>query len=380
MHVKRIELREFRNYQRAEVAFSPTLNLLNGRNAQGKSNLLEAVGFLATGRSFRAAQTTDLIRQGAETLLVRGEIARADGEHAVAIACSASKRQVTIDGQRSPRLARVLGLLNVVVIAPADIAIVTGAPVVRRRVLDMQIAQVDQTYLATLQRYQETLRQKNALLKARHDEKTLDAFDDRLIEYGVRIAETRRAITRRIALLGRLYLRRITDGAEELAAEYRSEITGPDVTTMRSRFAARLHAARRRERAFGYALVGPHRDDVIFAVNGTDVRRFGSEGQRRSAVIALRMAELELIRSRIGEPPVVLIDDVTAELDPLRRRAFMPLLEGRGQVIVASADEGPLDLRGADAATGRAGRPRPAAAKRFWIENGAIKPLSSADM
>jgi len=288
LYVKRIELRDFRNYHRADVALSPTLNVLNGRNAQGKSNLLEAVAFLATARSFRAAPTTDLIRQGAEALVVRGEIARADGEHTVAISCTVDKRQVVIDGRRSPQLARVLGLLNVVVIAPADIAIVTGAPAVRRRALDVQIAQVDQTYLATLQGYQETLRPKNALLKGRHDEKTLDAFDDRLIEYGVRIAATRREITRRVALLGRLYLRRITDGGEELSAEYRSEITGPDVETMRARFAARLHAARRRERQFGYALVGPHRDDVVFGVNATDARRFGSARSCRSSRAAAR--------------------------------------------------------------------------------------------
>lgn len=366
MYVKRIELRDFRNYHRAAVTLSPAVNLLNGRNAQGKSNLLEAVGFLATARSFRGAATADLIRHGAEAFHVRAEITRADGEHTVALACSADKRQAEVDGRRSARLATVLGVLNVVVVAPHDLTIVTGPPAVRRRVLDMQIAQVDRTYLGTLQRYQETLRQKNALLKARHDEKTLDAFNERLIEYGVRIAATRREVTKRVALLGRLYLRRITDGAEELAAEYRSEITGADAGTMRERFAARLDSARRRERQFGYALVGPHRDDVVFSVNGIDVRRFGSEGQRRSAVIALRMAELELVRSRIGEQPVVLIDDVTAELDPLRRRAFLPLLEGRGQVLVASADESVLTLG-------------PRTAQRFWIERGQVKPLAPPD-
>ena len=366
MYVKRIELRDFRNYRRAAVTLSPSVNLLNGRNAQGKSNLLEAIGFLGTARSFRGASTSDLIRHGAEALRVSADIVRADGEHTLSLACSADKRQAEVDGRRSARLATVLGVLNVVIVAPHDLTIVTGPPAVRRRVLDMQIAQVDRTYLGTLQRYQETLRQKNALLKARHDEKTLDAFNERLIEYGVRIAATRREVTKRVALLGRLYLRRITDGAEELAAEYRSEITGADVETMQARFAARLRAARRRERQIGYALVGPHRDDVVFSVNGTDVRRFGSEGQRRSAVIALRMAELELVRSRIGEQPVVLIDDVTAELDPLRRRAFLPLLEGRGQVLIASADESVLKLG-------------PSTARRFWIERGEIKPLAPGE-
>jgi len=349
LYLRYIELRQFRNYSRADVVPSPTLNVIGGRNAQGKSNLLEAIAFLATARSFRGAPTNDLILEGAEHLLVRGEIVRTDGEHTVAIACSADKRQATVDGQRSPKLARVLGVLNVVVIAPHDLGIVTGPPAVRRRVLDMQIAQVDRTYLATLQRYGEALRQKNALLKRSHDEKTLDAFNQRLIEYGVDIAATRARVTKRMALLGRLYLRRITDGVEELSAEYRSEISGPDTATMQTRFAERLRAAGAREARLGYALVGPHRDDVVFRVNGVDVRRFGSEGQRRSAVIAVRMAEYELIRARIGEAPVVLIDDVTAELDPFRRRAFMPLLEGRGQVFVASADEQSLGMSRADA-------------------------------
>lgn len=362
MYLKRIELREFRNYHRAEVAFSSGVNVFNGRNAQGKTNLLEAVAFLATARSFRGAPTADLIRHGADELVVRGEISRADGERTVAIACSAERREASVDGRRRTGLGHVLGVLNVVVFAPHDLVVVTGPPAVRRRVLDMQIAQIDRGYLSVLQRYRETLRQKNALLKSRHDEKSLDAFDENLLDYGVKIAAARREMCKRIGLLGRLFLRRMTEGAEELAADYRSEVTGRDAETMRARFAARLDSARRRERSFGYSLVGTHRDDLVFTVNGADVRRFGSEGQRRSAVLALRMAELELVRSQTGEEPVVLVDDVTAELDPLRRRAFMPLLGGRGQVFLASADESVLKLG-------------PPSARRFWIERGEVKRL-----
>jgi DNA replication and repair protein RecF len=383
VHLAHLRLRDFRNYARLDVDFAPGFHLLLGDNAQGKTNILEAVYLMATLRSFRGVGGAQMIRHGAKGYFVGGKVVgapittsslsspaggegrgeeahltktqnpspqpstRSGGERETRILTSqcsreikmfwsASERKLALDGQPVKRLADYLGVLRTVVFCTEDLQLVKGAARARRRFLDLLLAQTQPGYLPLLQRYMHTVRARNALLKQRAtDEAALDSFSQELVKLGDEIIRARRELAPKFSPLARLAYRRISHDAEELRMEYQPSV--------KLDFAVELAQSRARERTYRSTLVGPHRDDLQLLLNGKSAAQFGSEGQKRTLAIALKMAQAEFLAGLQGSPPILLIDDVMGELDVNRRSGFLPLLEqarkASGQVFMTATEE-----------------------------------------
>ena len=355
MHLAHLRLRDFRNYPRLDAEFTPGFHLLLGANAQGKTNILEAIYLLATLRSFRGVGGAPMIRHGQKGYFVGGRVV-AQGEHEIKRYWSPRERKLTLDGQPVRRLTDYLGTLRTVIFCTEDLQLVKGLARSRRRFLDLLLSQTHPTYLPLLQRYTQALRSRNALLKQPlFDEVALDSFSQELVLLGNELIRFRAELTPKLSPLVRLAYRRIAHAAEELRLEYQ-----PCVKTD---FAVELAQFRQRERACRMTLVGPHRDDVQLLLDDQSAAEFGSEGQQRTLALALKMAQAEYLTGLHGAPPVLLIDDVMGELDEQRRSGLLPLLEraheARGQVFMtATAESWPRVL----------GREL----QRWTIENGAI--------
>jgi DNA replication and repair protein RecF len=335
VHLAHLRLRDFRNYARLDADFAPGFHLLLGDNAQGKTNILEAIYLMATLRSFRGVGGAQMIRHGQKGYFVGGTVV-GQGDHEVKIYWSARERKLALDGQPVKKLSDYLGVLRAAVFCTEDLQLVKGAARARRRFLDLLLAQTRPSYLPLLQGYMRAVRARNALLKQRTvDEAALDSFSQGLVRLGDDIIRARRELVPKFSPLARLAYRRISNDAEELRIEY--------LPSVKKDFAVELSQSRSRERTYRSTLIGPHRDDLQVLLNGKSAAQFGSEGQKRTLAIALKMAQAEFLAGIHGSPPVLLIDDVMGELDVKRRSGFLPLLEQArktsGQVFMTTTEE-----------------------------------------
>ncbi len=323
MHLAHLRLRDFRNYPRLDADFRPGFHLLLGRNAQGKTNILEAIYLVATLRSFRGAGSAQMVRHGQKGYFVGASIL-SNAEHACRIYWSPGERSLTLNGQPVKRLSDYLGVLRAVVFSSDDLQLVKGAASRRRRFMDLLLTQTHPGYLALLQRYAQSLRARNALLKMpRPDEIALEGFTRQLVDLGNQIIRHRHELLPRLGPVATESYRRISGGSEEFRLQYQPSV--------KADFAVELAQVRARERALRSTIIGPHRDELILSLEGRMVDPFGSEGQKRSVAIALKMAQTEYLTRIHGAPPVLLIDDIMGELDSVRRSAFVPLLQRAGQ-------------------------------------------------
>ena len=335
MHLSHLRLRDFRNYARLDVDFAPGFHVLLGDNAQGKTNILEAIYLMATLRSFRGVGGAQMIRHGAKGYFVGGNVV-GQGDREIKIYWSARERKLSLDGQPVKKLADYFGALRTVVFCTEDLQLVKGTARARRRFLDLLLAQTQPGYLSLLQRYLGAVRSRNALLKQRSpDEPSLESFSAEMVKLGNDLIRARRELAPKFSPLARLAYRRISNDAEELRIEYQPSV--------KNDFAVELAQSRGRERSFRATLVGPHRDDVQLLLNEKSAAQFGSEGQKRSLAIALKLAQAEFLAGIHGSPPVLLIDDVMGELDVKRRSGFLPLLDQArktgGQVFMTCTEE-----------------------------------------
>jgi DNA replication and repair protein RecF len=329
-----LRLRDFRNYARLDADFAPGFHLLLGDNAQGKTNVLEAIYLMATLRSFRGVGGAQMIRHGQRGYFVSGTVV-GQGDHEIKIYWSARERKLALDGQSVKKLSDYLGVLRAVVFCTEDLQLVKGAAR-SRRFLDLLLAQTQPSYLPLLQRYMRVVRARNAVLKQRTvDEAALDSFSQELVKLGDEVIHARRELIPKFSPLARLAYRRISHAAEELRVEY--------LPSVKKDFAVELAQSRSRERTYRFTLVGPHRDDLQLLLNGRSAAQFGSEGQKQTLAVALKMAQAEFLAGIHGSPPVLLIDDVMGELDVKRRSGFLPLLEqvrkSSGQVFMTATEE-----------------------------------------
>ena len=335
MHLAHLRLRDFRNYARLDVDFTPGFHVLLGDNAQGKTNILEAIYLMATLRSFRGVGGAQMIRHGAKGYFVGGNVV-GQGDHEIKLYWALRERKLALDGQPVKRLGDYFGALRTVVFCTEDLQLIKGAARSRRRFMDLLLAQTQPGYLALLQRYMNAVRSRNALLKQHHpDEATLESFSAELVKLGNELICARRELVPKFSPLARLAYRRIANDAEELRLEYRPGV--------KNDFAVELAQSRARERTFRATIVGPHRDDLQLLQNDKSAAQFGSEGQKRTLAIALKMAQAEFLAGMHGSPPILLIDDVMGELDLKRRSGFLPLLEqarkSSGQVFMTCTEE-----------------------------------------
>jgi len=335
MHLAHLRLRDFRNYARLDVDFAPGFHLFLGDNAQGKTNILEGIYLLATLRSFRGVGGAQMVRHGQKGYFV-GANAVGQGKHEIKMYWSISERKLSLDHRAVRKLTDYLGVLRMVVFCTEDLQLVKGAARMRRRFLDLLLTQTHPTYLTLLQRYTQALRSRNSLLRQRTlDEGALDSFSHELVHLGSQLIQHRRDLSPKLSPLVRLAYRRIAHDEEELRLEYQPSV--------KRDFGVELAQSRSRERAYRTTLIGPHRDDVQLLLNDRSAAQFGSEGQKRTLAIALKMAQAEYLKGIHGSPPILLIDDVMGELDAKRRAGFLPLLagarQGRGQVFMTSTED-----------------------------------------
>ena len=335
MHLSHLRLRDFRNYPRLDVELVPGFHLLLGNNAQGKTNILEAIYLLATLRSFRGVASAQLVRHGQSGFFVGGKTHHA-GDHEIKMYWSSRERKLAVDGRPVRKLSEFLGVFRAVVFCSEDIQLVKGPAGRRRRFLDLLLTQTHPGYLPLLQAYVRAVRSRNSLLRQRGaDPVALEAFTKQVVSLGVKLMEHRRSLMPHIAPLACEAFQRVTNGAEELRIDYASSV--------KSDFLVELRQRERRNEFRGVTMVGPHRDEVVLSIDGRSAVQFGSEGQKRSVVIALKMAQAEYLTNLHGSPPVLLIDDIMGELDVKRRAAFLPLLkrvhQAQSQVFMTCTEE-----------------------------------------
>lgn len=356
MRVESLSLTNFRNYEQLTLSCPGLLNVFIGQNAQGKTNLLETLNVLATGRSVRAARDAEMIRWGAEEAHIAAEIVRDLGPVRVEIRLrSGVAKRVLVNGNPLRRIADLFGYLNVVSFTPDDLQLVKGSPSYRRQFLDYEIAQVSPAYRDHLARYNRVLKQRNSLLRAIADGEaapgTLEPWEPQLIEHGSRVIVKRAEMIASLSPLATEIHGRITQEKERLTLEYRpffladdEPATGEleDLEWVRRKFLEKLNRLRRVEMQRGTSLVGPQRDDVHFKVNGVDARVFGSQGQQRTTVLSCKLAEIRYMEEQVGEPPVLLLDDVMSELDASRRTFLVDEVQDRVQTFITSAYAGDL--------------------------------------
>lgn len=341
MHLARLRLRDFRNYARLDAEFVPGFHVLLGDNAQGKTNILEAIYLLATLRSFRGVGGAQMIRHDAKGYFVGATVVGAAPAEIKAY-WSPRERKLSLNGTPVKRLADYLGTLRAVVFCTEDLQLVKGTSRVRRRFLDLLLSQTQPGYLTLLLRYTQALRNRNALLKQpQPDAEQLASFTAQLVALGEQLMAARRTFTPKLSPLVRLAFRRIAADADELILEYQPSVSGD--------FAVALANSRARERVLKTTVIGPHRDELGMLVNGQPAGQFTSEGQKRTLALALKMAQAEYLTGIHGAPPVLLIDDVMGELDARRRAGLLPLLNqarrAGGQVFMTcTAENWPAEL------------------------------------
>ncbi|HSJ07101.1 MAG TPA: DNA replication and repair protein RecF [Longimicrobiales bacterium] len=345
---REIRLRQFRNFAGLELQFPAAGAAIVGDNGSGKTNLLEALHYLEIFRSFRGAPDEQLVRFGGDAFHIRGRFEDRATGRAVEVSAGyeprTRRKRATVDGAETERLGAAIGNIGSVIFSPSDVGIVAGSPGERRRYLDIVLSLNRSGYLDALQRYRHVLRQRNALLRDGYAAANLDAWNAGLVEHGSRVIAARAAwVAGHAPRFAELYC--AIGGGSEAMMSYHPDVPldeAASVEAAATAFAARLERVAPRERDRGVTLAGPHRDDLALrmatADGVVDLRQFGSGGQVRTGAVALRMIEAETIRESRGFQPLLLLDDVFAELDSGRSRRILELLGGdrHGQVILTA--------------------------------------------
>ena len=341
MQIKKLILRNFRNYADEEFAFADGINVLYGKNAQGKTNCAEAVFYLCAGVSSRAKKDRQMIRAGQESAFIRADAQTRFGSICIEAEIYESRREIRINGSKIARNADLLGNINGVFFSPSELRLVQDGPEERRRFLNVSISQLSRSYYTALVRYNKILEQRNALLKNRDLSlvfETLPVWDVQLCRYAAEIALRRGEYISMLAPFAQEKHAFLTDGAETL------EITsdrhyGSDREEIEKRLLAEFEGNYEKDVKLGFTTAGPHRDDLKILINGTEARVYGSQGQARTAALAIKLAEVEIFRKTAGESPVLILDDVMSELDLARRRKLLAEVDGVQTILTCTHTE-----------------------------------------
>jgi len=344
MKVSSLSLRNYRNYGSVDLETDHRVNVFIGRNAQGKTNLLEAIYMIALTKSHRTSKDKELIRWSSDHATLAASVERKYGDCRLQLDISAQGKKARINGLEQRKLSAYIGSLNVVLFAPEDLEIVKGSPGVRRRFLDMEIAQVHPSYLHSLTQYNKVLHQRNNFLKSGEaskpsSEPLLAVWNEQLASYGSKIMRKRQSFIAKLQEWAESIHRGITGGAERLDIGYVPSVdvhAEEEETVLFDRFMIKLSQAKEQELRRGATMVGPHRDDLSFRINGKDAYSFGSQGQQRTTALSLKLAEIELIHQETGEYPVLLLDDVLSELDRHRQTQLIETFRSKVQTFITT--------------------------------------------
>ncbi|MCR5508312.1 MAG: DNA replication/repair protein RecF [Lachnospiraceae bacterium] len=321
MFIKSLELDEYRNYNNVNIIFDKGINILYGNNAQGKTNILEAIYICGTTRSHRGNKDKELIRFGKEESHIRALFDKNNVEYQIDIHLRKDKSKgIAINGVKLKKAAELLGIANIIIFSPEDLSIIKNGPSDRRRFVDAELCQLDKVYLYNLTNYNKIVNQRNNLLKdiMIHPElqDTLDVWDNQLINIGSKIIERRKIFAAQLNEIIREIHSNISGNKEVLDIRYEPNI---DIDG----YEEKVKRNRNKDIRYKLTSVGPHRDDFIFNINGVDTKKYGSQGQQRTAALSLKLAEIRLVERLTGSTPILLLDDVLSELDSNRQNYLL---------------------------------------------------------
>lgn len=337
MRVERVKLNNYRNIVSGDLLLSPTLTILYGDNGQGKTNILESIYLLGSIRPFRSAKIPHLIRHGESESIVRGLFRQGNIQNTLILGLKDKHRRVLLNGKVVHNPVELHGRLLVTVFSPDEIGIVRMGPEQRRRYLDRSLYMRDRTFLDVYHQYYRTLKQRNALLKSGNF-KGIDIWDQQLAHAGCSLMAHRRRYIEELSDKASCGYMHIADGKEQTSLEYLPALTLP-ACNQEIAFLEELQAHRDQDCRQKVTTRGPHKDDILFLIDGRPLKGFGSQGQHRSFMLALKVAEIELLEETFGELPVLLLDDITSELDAKRLNNLLTLLhDKRVQVVVTTTD------------------------------------------
>ena len=354
MYLTHLSLRHFRNYGEQQIDFAAAKTILVGENAQGKSNLLEAVELLATLKSHRTSRDRDLVQQDQPVAQISASVRRELGLADLSLVLrQAGRRTAILNGEKLRRQLDFLGTLNAVQFSSLDLDLVRGGPGERRDWLDTLLIQLEPIYAHILSQYNQVLKQRNALIKQSYGDDSgesgpaIDAtefalWDAQLAALGTRVIRRRARAIARLAPIAHQWHQAISGQREDLQIHYQPNVSlvEDDPAVIQGSFLEKIQQRAIAEQHQRTTLVGPHRDDIEFAINDTPSRQYGSQGQQRTLVLALKLAELHLIDEVIGEPPLLLLDDVLAELDLSRQNQLLEAIQDRFQTIITTTHLG----------------------------------------
>ncbi|PZE19093.1 DNA replication/repair protein RecF [Paenibacillus xerothermodurans] len=351
MQLKKLSLQHYRNYDEVHFETGSMVNIIVGPNAQGKTNLLEAIFVLALTKSHRTHQDKELIQWDTPHTLLHADVEKKYGSVQLDLTISKQGKKAKINGLEQRKLSKFIGALNVVMFAPEDLEIVKGAPSVRRRFLDMEIGQVYPSYLHDLSQYQKVLMQRNNYLKQlsnTRDTKAsmMEIWNEQLAGFGVKIIKKRQSFIKKLQSWAERIHAGVTAGQEQIEIQYSSSLNPlpQDEPVLFDQFMLKLSQVKDQELRRGVSLVGPHRDDLLFFINGKEVQTFGSQGQQRTTALSLKLAEIELMREEVGEYPVLLLDDVLSELDRSRQTQLIETFQNKVQTFITTTGIESIDL------------------------------------
>ena len=335
MWIKNIKLNNYRNYNELNISLGKNINIFYGQNAQGKTNIIESIFLCSMGKSFRTNKDKELIKIGKEKSIVEIEFQKIDRDGKIKIELS-NKKNIYINNIKIKKLSELLGKINIVIFTPDDIEIIKGSPQNRRRFLDIMISQLRPNYMHILSMYLKNIEQRNNYLKQikelNKDENLLEIWDEKISEYTSKVYIYRKEFIEKIINKIKKIHYEITQGKEEIEIEYISNCENKE------KYLELLKQRRKLDIIKGYTTKGIHRDDFIIYINGKELSTYGSQGQQRTAILSLKLSELNIIFDEIGEYPILLLDDFMSELDSLRRSNLLRNINNT-QVIITCTDK-----------------------------------------
>ncbi|MCI9323669.1 MAG: DNA replication/repair protein RecF [Lachnospiraceae bacterium] len=337
MIIKSLELQDYRNYDTLNLAFDRGTNILYGDNAQGKTNILEAIYVSATTKSHKGSKDRDIVNFHKEEAHIRTFLEKEGVETRVDMHLRKSKSKgIAIDGQKIKKAADLLGICNVVFFSPEDLGIIKDGPAERRRFVDMELCQLDSFYLYNLNHYNKIVNQRNKLLKDLYFNPdlrdTLNIWDSQLVSFGSKVIERRRLFAEQLNEIIYDIHKRLSGDREEISVRYE-----PDVEI--EEFEKKLQCSQEKDIKLKQTTVGPHRDDFSFLIGDVDIRKFGSQGQQRTAALSLKLSEIELVKKLTKDTPILLLDDVLSELDSNRQNYLLSSIKDIQTIITCTGLE-----------------------------------------
>ncbi len=331
MIIKSLKIKNYRNYKEEEISFDKGTNILYGDNAQGKTNILESIFLSATTKSHKGSKTTEIIKFEKDESLIQTILEKKNIEYKINISIKKNeKKEVAINNQKVKKISELLGIMNVVLFSPEDLSIIKNGPAERRKFLNIELCQLDKTYLYNLNYYNKIVNQRNKLFKDMNKDEnlknTITIWNMQLLLYGKKIIEKREEFIHELNTILKEIHFHLTGKKEEVEIIYNPNVTKENMEE-------KLNQNIERDIFLKQTTVGPHRDDIDFYINKIDVRKFGSQGQQRMVALSLKLAEIELVKKTINDNPILLLDDVLSELDSKRQKFLLDYL-GNIQTII----------------------------------------------